>query len=153
MANRNNRRFKLSALNDDELVEFLEALDTEEVLDTEGALDEEELTSEDEEIASNYGTDEINQEDEECISECINQMQNSTMFFSQTLNMSLNISALDVASTSTSKGAIKPTKRARSPLPLMESIGPVNVASDGGFTGESKKHNFKLSSKIYNFSF
>lgn len=159
MADRNRNRFNISAMTDEQLMEFMDSVETDE---------ENDFSRDDEDKDPNYMPDEISPEEEHCISQCIRDMDNSDMFIARAIDMSLNISALDAPSGSStlvgitetenveniqveetvttsapeepvaSTSAKKPAKRARSPLPMVESSGPTNVPSAGGFIGEGK---------------
>lgn len=157
---RERKQVKLSDLTEDELIEFMDSVESGEDYSTDDEYDD--PTFAPNEISAH----EISPEEEECIQECIQNMENSDAFIAEAANFSLNISAIEPPSASstlnpaeaarieyvdvpvfeeqaadvptTSTAVQKPGKRPRSPLPFLETTGPIYVPSTGGFTGESK---------------
>lgn len=166
---RSRKNVKVSELNDEQLLEFMESVESDEGDD---------LSSDDDIDDPDFVLDEISAEDERYISQVCHQInEDESGFVNQAADYSLNMStiaqALPSASStlqpeltvsneevvvsteqhdesigeivvhevvheegpSTSTPRFKPPKRARSPLPEIESTGPSIVPSAGGFTG------------------
>lgn len=150
------KKVKLSLLNDDEIEKFLNSIedDDDDEIDLDNSIED-----------PDYRCDELEPEDNEMISDCLQVMDSST--FMNAINLSINVSTFslnptdvqhhipsidDNASSDNTPRAessidlserqkieattsMKSKKRARSPLPIIESSGPQVTPSSGGFTG------------------
>lgn len=82
---------KLSELTDDQLVEFMDSVDSED--------DDGDFSSDDDMKDPNYEPNEISPEDDHCISQCLRDMGETTdMFIAHAVNLSLNISIINTQS-------------------------------------------------------
>lgn len=89
-----SKKFNLSNMNDDELQEFMDSVETDES-------DSGDFSSGDEFNDPDYIPDEISAEEEQCISQAIREMNagETSDFFIQAVNMSLNVYDLPPASS------------------------------------------------------
>lgn len=149
-------KLKLSDLSDEQLNSVLKGV---------AESSEEDFSSDDDMKDPNYEPDHITPEDEFCISECLRQMEKETtdVVMSNVMDATKNISETEPSASSTLQHgtyeevevdvvetvggeppeqlmSLPATKRARSPLPVIESSGPITVPSAGGFTGSGKIH-------------
>lgn len=90
---RERKQVKLSDLTDDQLLEFMDSVETDEEAD---------FSSDDEldDPTFNVQDHEISPEDEQCISQSLETMQESDAFIAEAVNYSLNISKIDTPSAS-----------------------------------------------------
>lgn len=167
MNNQFRKVYKLSELTEDQVLDFLDSVQTDEEVesssdedfsDSELVLDE--ITPEDEarQYTEPCQAKEITQHNEiYAEEECISEILKNDVFFNNEL--SVNLSGLECPSASTSissevpivsmpiaevsastpSSSTRKSKRPRSPLPLIESSGPSNHPSAGGFNGIGKK--------------
>lgn len=144
------KRVDLEELSEEQLLQLIDSVD-----------DGDDCDSDDNVVDPDYVNDSIEPDtleegDEQVIAECIDEMNaaETTDAFIQAINLSLNLSAMEqpVASSTfvqnfsavetvvtqepfTSNATmIKAPKRARSPLPIIETNGPSVQPTTGGFT-------------------
>uniref|UniRef100_A0A0A1WM12 UDP-N-acetylglucosamine--N-acetylmuramyl-(Pentapeptide) pyrophosphoryl-undecaprenol N-acetylglucosamine transferase n=1 Tax=Zeugodacus cucurbitae TaxID=28588 RepID=A0A0A1WM12_ZEUCU len=87
MEHRNGRKFNLSKLSDEELLQLMESVE----IDENGS----DFNSDDELDDRDYMPDEISPEDEHAVSACIREMNEATDSFILITDMSLHISSID----------------------------------------------------------
>lgn len=151
-------RVRLSDISDEDLAEFMDSVETDDDYSSDDTLDD-----------PNYEPEAISAEDAHAISQCLHDMdhQTSDMFIANAVNLSLNLSGMDLPSASSTahfnhsaaivaaeetvsteeEQTVEPipstsfiqltstpahSKRPRSPLPSIETTGPVFVPSRGG---------------------
>lgn len=158
--NRSKRDYKkkvnLEELSDEQLLEFIDSVDSDDDI-----YSSDDSVNDPDYIVDNIEPDttaELSKSDENAIDNCIDVMNEAetTDAFVEAINFSMNISeipsstlVMDVAAVetvdtegpssstpTTTNARFKPAKRARSPLPTVETTGPLVQPSAGGFTGE-----------------
>ncbi|XP_031622902.1 uncharacterized protein LOC116340503 [Contarinia nasturtii] len=95
---RSTGRIKLSELTDAELIEFMDSVETDEEAD---------FDSDDDFDDPIYVPDEITPEDDQYVSEMMQGLEDSDIYITQAINMSLNISALDAPTASSTINPIE----------------------------------------------
>lgn len=150
-----SERIKLSALTEEQVVELMESIDTD---------DEEVFSDDDELVDPDYNPAEISPEHETTdafIAKAVNMSLNLTKempcasstltaaniepyIIDETVATLPEVVAETVATTTqaVASSSHQTQKRARSPLPSMETTGPTSTPSAGGFTGASNGYYF-----------
>lgn len=152
-----NKKFNLEKLSDDQLIEFINSVESEdEIYSSDDSVFDPDYVVDNIEPDS---LDELPKNDEQATEECIQEMNEAetTDAFLQAVNLSINISEIEnpaasstfvlgiaadeteqEPSTSTAiitNSRLKSPKRARSPLPTFEATGPSVQPTAGGYTG------------------
>lgn len=154
------KRINVEALTEEELVQFLNSVDS----DCEDEIsDDDDSVADPDFVVDNIESQLLDSSDEQDIDRCIlDHSCDSTDSFVRAISLSLNISEIEQSSDSslfvpdvaavatvkteeicepstsnetTTNANLKPLKRARSPLPIVEAAGPKIQPNSGGFTG------------------